>query len=799
MEKYEKLGLFYLGKVVDEQKRTVEDDLVLLKSKDLTTHAVIIGMTGSGKTGLGISLIEEAMMDNIPVIANDPKGDLANIALTFPKLRAEDFRPWINVQEASNKGVTPEEYAEVQANLWKNGLADWGQDSSRIETLQRTTVNIYTPGGSGGIGVSVLKSFSAPTPEIIADREAYRDKINVTTTSLLSLIGIEANPLTSREFILISNIFEFNWTANKALSLSELITQIQKPPIDKVGVLDLESFYASKERFTLAMMLNNLLASPGFEAWMEGETLDINGFMYGSSGKPQVSVFSIAHLSDSERMFFVTMLLSEVLTWVRSQPGTSSLRALFYMDEIFGYLPPTANPPSKSPMLTLLKQARAFGLGLVLSTQNPVDLDYKALSNAGTWFIGRLQTQRDKERVIAGLEGAASEGKFDKSRTEQILASLGQRIFYLHSVHEDEPIIFNTRWAMSYLAGPMTKEQLLKLPKREVTTHGDVSNQNASIVTKHRFVSENGANLNTIPVLSPQIKQVFLPPQGRISGEIVYNPYVIGVTDVLYNNAKNNVSITKSYTLVTPIHEGPVPIDWEESKTIDLGPRELGYEPLEGASYAPYPEAVASAKNYDSWKRMLNQHIRTSISLQIYACPGLKTISQADEDERSFKIRIQHVAHEKRDEDLEAMKKKFDVRMQTLENRLTKANQALEKQNALSSQKKLDALVSAGSAVLGAFLGKKTGTASSVSKIGTAVRRTSTAMMSGQGIDQAKENVELLQAQLDEIQVALQGELNEITMKYDQLIEKIETINIRPTSENITIHFIGLAWVPTNN
>lgn len=803
MENYEKLGLFYLGKSYDQESKVLEEELVLLKSKDLTTHAVIIGMTGSGKTGLGISLIEEAMMDNIPVIAIDPKGDLANLALTFPKLKGEDFRPWINVQEASNKGLAPEEYAEAQASLWKKGLADWGQDGSRIENLQRaSTVKIYTPGGTGGVGVSVLKSFAAPPSEIIADREAYRDRINVTTTSLLSLIGIEANPLTSREFILVSNILEFNWTSKKELSLSELISQIQKPPMDKVGVLDLESFYPSKERFTLAMMLNNLLASPGFEAWMEGDALDVNGFMYGPGGKPQVSVFSIAHLSDSERMFFVTMLLSEVLTWVRSQPGTSSLRAILYMDEIFGYLPPTANPPSKSPLLTLLKQARAFGLGLVLSTQNPVDLDYKALSNAGTWFIGRLQTERDKERVIAGLEGAASGGKFDKSRTEQILAGLGQRIFYLHSVHEDEPVIFSTRWAMSYLAGPMTKEQLLKLPKSEVasksesTSNDEMSNEVVGKGSENALGSSNSDRLSAAPVLAPQIKQVFLPPQGRVSGELVYTPSIIGVTDVLYSNAKHGVSLTKSYTLVAPIHEGPVPIDWEESRTIDLAVRELEVEPLEGATYAPYPEAVSNAKNYDSWKKLLNQHIRTSISLQLYSCPELKVVSEADEDERAFKIRLQHVAHEKRDEDLEAMKKKFDVKIQTLETRLSKANQAVEKQNAMSSQKKLDAFVSAGSAVLGALLGKKAVTASSVSKIGTAVRRTSTAMKSGQGIDQAKENVELIEGQLNDLQTELEGELNEITLKYDQLMEKIETIDIRPTSENITIHFVGLAWVP---
>lgn len=417
MQDFEKLGVFYLGKEYDLEEKRLKDELILYKSKDLTTHAVIIGMTGSGKTGLGIGIIEEAAIDNIPVIAIDPKGDLGNLALTFPQLRGEDFLPWVNVHEAANKGLSAEEYANNQAELWRKGLSEWGQDEKRIERLRNAAdVRIYTPGGSAGLGVSLLRSFNAPSREIINDKDAYRDRVDITTNSLLSLLGFNADPFTSREYILISNIFEHTWSKGQNLDLPELISAIQKPPMDKIGVMDVDSFYPSKDRFSLAMMLNSLLASPGFKAWLEGDPMDINRFMYDKDGRPTVSIFSITHLSDSERMFFVTMLLNEVLSWVRSQPGTGSLRAILYMDELFGYLPPIANPPSKAPLLTLLKQARAYGLGLVLSTQNPGDLDYKALSNAGTWFIGRLQTERDKERVLAGLEGAAAAGKFDRAR-----------------------------------------------------------------------------------------------------------------------------------------------------------------------------------------------------------------------------------------------------------------------------------------------------------------------------------------------------------------------------------------------
>ncbi len=811
MQDFEKLGVFYLGKEYDVANKQRQEDLVLLKSKDLTTHAVIIGMTGSGKTGLGISLIEEAMMDNIPVIAIDPKGDLGNLALTFPQLRGEDFRPWINLQEASNKGLSPDDYAASQADLWRTGLSEWGQDGARIEKLRNESeVNIYTPGGSAGIGVSVLKSFNAPPQVIIDDKEAYRDRISVTTISLLSLIGIEADPFTSREYILLSNILEDAWNQGKDLSLPDLINAIQKPPMEKVGVLDLESFYPSKERFPLAMMLNNLIASPGFEAWMEGEALDVNRFFYNASGKPQVSVFSIAHLSDSERMFFVTMLLNEILGWVRSQPGTGSLRAILYMDELFGYLPPTANPPSKGPLLTLLKQARAFGLGLVLSTQNPVDLDYKALSNAGTWFIGRLQTERDKERVLAGLEGAAAGGTFDKARTEEILAGIGQRVFYLHSVHEDEPVIFNTRWVMSYLAGPLTKDQIRALPTNKRPEAQPVqqaqldpqlqSQTQSQVASQTKPQTQTPIAMNkTAPVLAPLIKQVYLPVTNGVATNIVYKPSVIGIADVLYNNTKHGVTVSQSYTFLSPIHDGPVAVDWSESNKIDLELREIESVPLDDVAFSNYPSAASDAKNYETWKRLFTQYIRTNVSLKLMYCPGLKAISEFGEEERDFRIRLQHLAHEKRDDDLEAMKMKYASKIQTLENRLQKAEQTVEKQSTKASQKKMDAVVSAGSAIFGAFFGRKSISATSMSKIGTAVKSTSRALKSGEGIDQAQELLESITLQLEELKLELEGQLTEINTKYDVLKEELEEIDIRAISENITVHLVGLAWEPVSN
>ncbi len=452
MHDFEKLGVFYLGRKHDLAEGQTLDELLLYDASDLTTHGVCVGMTGSGKTGLCISLLEEAALDGIPAIVIDPKGDMGNLMLAFDDLQPQSFLPWIDHDEATRNGRTPEEQAAFIAGLWRDGLAQWGQGPERLAAFRDAAeVAIYTPGSTAGLPVSVLSSFAAPPPAVAADAGALGDRIENSVSGLLSLIGIEADPVRSREHILLANILQAAWTQGRSLDLAGLIREIQEPPFERVGVFDLESFYPSKDRFSLAIALNNLLASPGFAAWLQGQPLDIPSLLFAPGGKPRISIMSIAHLSDAERMFFVTILLNEIVSWMRAQTGTSSLRALLYMDEIFGYFPPTAQPPSKKPMLTLLKQARAYGLGVLLATQNPVDLDYKGLANTGTWFIGRLQTERDKMRVLDGLEGAsaASGAAFDRGQLDSVLSGLGKRVFLMHNVHEDAPVIFQTRWAMS--------------------------------------------------------------------------------------------------------------------------------------------------------------------------------------------------------------------------------------------------------------------------------------------------------------------------------------------------------------
>ncbi len=467
---------FYLGREYDQATdNTLDDKPLLYKSNDLTTHAVCVGMTGSGKTGLCVSLLEEAALDQIPAIIIDPKGDLGNLMLGFSELKPSDFRPWIDESVAERKGMTPDAFATDTAALWKTGLDKWGLNTDSIKQLNDSVERvIFTPGASHGIPMTVLKSFDAPPKALRDDVDAFRQRISSSASGLLALLGIDADPVRSREHILLSNVLKHEWNEGRNLAIADMIQEIIDPPFEKIGVMDVESVYPKKERSKLAMDLNNLLASPSFAGWMEGQPLNVAELYYGvdeqGNKKPRQSIISIAHLDDAQRMFFVTILLNEVIAWMRTQPGTGSLRALLYMDEVFGYFPPTANPPSKEPMLLLLKQARAFGLGCVLATQNPVDLDYKGLSNAGTWFIGRLQTERDKMRVMEGLEGASAQAGnlFDKQAMERTLAGVGSRVFLMNNVHDDQPTLFHTRWAMSYLAGPLAIGQIRTLMTDEI-------------------------------------------------------------------------------------------------------------------------------------------------------------------------------------------------------------------------------------------------------------------------------------------------------------------------------------------
>lgn len=795
MQEFEKLGAFYLGRPFDLKEKKPKDGLLLYDSKDLVTHAVCVGMTGSGKTGLCITLLEEAAIDGIPAIIIDPKGDLANLLLTFPNLTPQDFEPWVNEGDAQKRNISVSEYAAQQANTWKEGLAQWGQDGERIKRLRDAAdFCVYTPGSNAGMPVSILKSFVAPPEAIRQDNESLSERINTTVTSLLGLIGIEADPIRSREHILLSNILNQEWTAGRDLDIAALIQKVQAPPITKIGVMDLDSFFPADDRFQLAMTLNHLLASPSFASWMEGEPLDIQKFLYTQTGKPRLAIFSIAHLADAERMFFVSLLLNQVLGWMRMQSGTTSLRAILYMDEIFGYFPPVANPPSKLPLLTLLKQGRAFGLGVVLATQNPVDLDYKGLANTGTWFIGRLQTERDKARVLEGLEGvAAGTGmKFDKQEMEQLLAGLSKRIFLMNNVHDDAPEVFETRWAMSYLRGPLTRAQIKSLMDPLKQT---IAPPAAAVSTTSTIAS--APSQNERPVLPPEITQYYIPVRSSrdANASLSYHPMLLGVADVRYSSSKA-VDVTQQLTLLGSITDGPVDVDWSQAVSIDLPMEDLESEPEAEASFVDVPNQATKTKSYATWRKDFASWIYRNQRIELLESPSLDIASNPRETEGDFRVRLQQIAREKRDDAVEELRRKYAPKFEQLEERKRRAEQAVEREREQAKGQKLQTAISVGATLLSSFLGRKRASMSTIGRATTAVRGAGRSMKEAEDVNRAEDNVMAIEQRLADLDAEFKAETATLERSFDPQTEQLETVSLKPTKANIAVKLLTLAWAP---
>lgn len=799
MEDFEKLGAFYLGRPFDLKEKKAKEGLLLYDSKDLVTHAVCVGMTGSGKTGLCIALLEEAAIDGIPSIVIDPKGDLPNLLLTFPELKPDNFAPWINEADAQKKNLSPAEYAAQQAEFWKKGLAEWGQDGKRIERLRNAAdFRVYTPGSNAGIPVSILKSFSAPPVEIRNDAELLTERVNTTVTSLLGLIGIDADPIKSREHILMSNIFNKEWSEGRDFDIAGLIHQIQSPPITKIGVMDLESFFPAKDRFELAMALNNLLAAPGFASWMEGEPLDIPQILHTDDGKPRVAIFSIAHLDDAQRMFFVSLLLNQVLGWTRSQTGTTSLRTILYMDEIFGYFPPVANPPSKLPLLTLLKQGRAFGVGVVLATQNPVDLDYKGLSNTGTWFIGRLQTERDKDRVLEGLEGVAagSGQKFDRQEMEQILAGLGSRVFLLNNTHDDGPEVFESRWAMSYLRGPLTRAQIKTLmdPVKSQPTTSTESFQTAAVTTPQSITAQSQKQA---PVLPPDVTQLFIPIRSSAASNAkqVYLPTVFGSAEIRYSASKT-VDMSEQLTLLASISDSPVAVDWSQAAEMEVPISDLEKSPQPEAEFADVPAAGTKSRNYEGWKKDFANWVYRNRRLELMESPRLKIVSNPGESERDFRVRLQLLAREQRDAAVEKLRQRYAPKIAQLEDKKRRAEQAVAREAEQAKSQKLQTAISFGSTLLSSFLGRKSLSLTTLGRATTAARGVGRSMKEAEDVGRAQETVETMGQRILELDEQFKADVEALDRSFDPQTEPLEKVSLKPTKSNIDVRLLTFAWAP---
>jgi hypothetical protein len=783
---YESLGSFYLGREVDKVTGADQPDLVLYDSRDLTTHAVCVGMTGSGKTGLCLSLLEEAAIDGIPTLAIDPKGDLGNLLLTFPGLQPQDFAPWVDGGEAARKGQSKDVYAAATAETWRKGLQDWGQDGERIQRFKDAAeVEIYTPGSTAGRALSILRSFDAPSAELLSDGAALGERIGSTVAGLLGLLGIDADPVQSREHILLAQLLHDAWSNARNLDLAALIQGIQKPPFDTVGVLDVETFYPAKDRLQLAMRLNHLLAAPGFAAWMKGEPLDIQQLLYTAAGKPRIAIVSIAHLNDAERMFVVTLLLSAVVAWMRRQSGTSSLRALVYMDEIFGYFPPTAMPPSKQPLLTLMKQARAFGIGVVLATQNPVDLDYKGLSNAGTWLIGRLQTERDKARVIDGLL-SSSGGGLDRAQLEALLANLSARVFLMRNVHDDAPVLFRSRWALSYLRGPLTLPEIARLQPAQI----DARSQPASSGLNS---PESGAALPASkPVVPANINEYFL--DSLSTNDAMFLPRVLGTVRLHFMDKASGIDSWQTQTYVAPFGHNEA-VDWANAEVRTDSVESSAQQAPAHARYASIPSSALRAQSYANWGKDLARHAYEHGGLSVWRCALTRTVSAPGSTEIEFRAQVALALREKRDAAVEALRKKYAPRLTTLEDQVRRAEDRMQRERNQLSEQKMHTALSVGSSILGALLGRKKISATNVGRIGTAARGASRIGRESGDVARAEESLEVLQQRRTDLDNEFAEETRRLQSQFEPAAATIDRVVIKPRKSDIDVKEVALAWV----
>ena len=776
---YENLKLFYIGK---EKTNGQNFAPLVYKNKDLTTHAAIIGMTGSGKTGLGISLLEEAAIDNIPSIIIDPKGDMGNLLLTFPNLQGSDFEPWIEEQDAVNNGLSIAELALKTAQTWKNGVEADFQNQERIQKLKDSAdFTIYTPGSASGVQISILSSFKAPSVEVLEDNELLVSLINSTVSSILSLID-EKDDSSSKEFILISTIFMNSYANQKDLSLEELITCIVTPPFSKVGIFDLETFFPQSERLKLALKLNTIIANPSFKSWIEGEPLDISNLLYDESGKAKVSIFSIAHLNDSQRMFFVSLLLNQMVSWMRIQEGTTSLKALLYMDEIFGYFPPNANPPSKQPMLTLLKQARSFGVGIILSTQNPVDIDYKGLANIGTWFIGRLQTKQDKEKVIDGLSSAV-EGKIDKNKMENLLSNLEKRTFIMKNINEDGIKIFQTRWTLSYLKGPITKEQIkFLMVNKTVNFVSKPEIQKTKVETTNRQNSPK-------PIIPNLIEQKYLYTSQ--SESYYLQAYLVFKCSVHFSDTSKNIDQTNELNYKSYLQKEASNINFEELEEF----KENSFETNErvNSNYYETPIFIQNEKELKQIQKDFTDYIYRNSKLSLYKNEDLKIISKQNESLTDFKIRIQDRLNEKIDEQIESLQLKFSKTNDSIDDKLNKLFDKLEKEQFQANTTTTDAIISIGTSLLGAFFGKST-TATTLGKVASSAKGATKILKEKSDVKYVESEIQQLQSEKEELQKTLENEISKINEENKISNFQIEEIFIKPKRTDIFNVKLELLW-----
>ncbi len=790
----------------------------MIATEAFTTHGVIVGMTGSGKTGLGVVLIEEVLRSGTPVIAIDPKGDLTNLHLMFPGLSGPEFRPWIDESQADNAGQTPDEFAAAQASMWSDGLAGWGISGSDIGVVRDAVdVTVYTPGSTSGVPLDLVGSLQVPAD--MSDGETVADEIDGYVSGLLGLVGIAADPLSSREHILLSNLINHAWTQGRTLDLTILVGQVAAPPIRKLGVFDIDQFFPEPDRMALAMRLNGLLASASFAAWAAGEPLDIDAMLTHPDGRPRCAVVTTAHLSDEERQFVTSLLLSKLVTWMRRQSGTTDLRVMLYMDEVAGYLPPTENPPTKKPIMTLMKQARAFGVGVVLATQNPVDIDYKAISNAGTWMIGRLQTERDKARLLDGMTSAA--GGVDVDAIGATISGLGKREFVLRRAGKDTTEVFTSRWAMSYLRGPMTRDQIASITQRgptatpatatpdtatpDTATPDTVTPDAVRPTTATPEPAGADDATSVMPAVAPGIAvrhvDVAAPWLVDVGGDpaaTVRQPAVLARVALRYDDTKAGLVHDTEYEAVLfPLAD---PVDVSAARAVDYDERDLRPDPPAVASYA-FTDAPIDAKAWWSQvERDLRDHLVRVLTVDLPVNAGLKLYGRPGESPDQFAARCDAAATETADRDTAALRSKYESRAVKLRDQLAAAQDRVDVLEEEADGKRNSELLSTAGSVLGGLLGGRKSAGGLLGGLlgnaGSAARRRGSTSASAERVDAAENKTERIAAQIRDLEGELDADLSDIAQRASNAAADVTTMSIGLEKTDVKVTQICLAWLP---
>ncbi len=800
---------FLLGGQIDPATHERSNHPTTIASGDLTTHGVIVGMTGSGKTGLGIVVVEEALSAGVPTLLIDPKGDLTNLCLTFPQLASADFQPWVNEGDASKAGQSVPQFAAAQAKAWTDGLVGWAIGPDRIAALRDSVMfTIYTPGSSAGVALNIVGSLQAPAD--VTDAEVVGDEIEGFVSGLLSLVDIDADPLSSREHILLSNLILNEWMAGRSLDLPTLVGMIQQPPIRKLGVFELDQFFPQKDRMALAIRLNGLLASPSFGAWMAGPPLDIESMLRTADGKPRCAIVTTAHLSDQERQFVTTLILSKLVTWMRRQSGTTDLRALLYMDEVAGYLPPTAMPPTKKPIMTLMKQARAFGVGVVLSTQNPVDVDYKALSNAGTWMIGRLQTDQDKQRLLDGMSAAS--GGVDISEIGSTIAGLARREFVLRRAGKDHPEVFTTRWAMSYLRGPLTRDQIATLmadqkAAGEPADPGGSSRSEAeaspSIGTASPSIGSDETGMLPEVAAGVMVRwaDIAAPWLTAIGGDARggrYEASIVARVALRYDDDKAELIHDEEYeAVIFPLAE---PIDVSRAVAVDYDDRDLRPD---APSPCVYRLPNAAVKNKTLWSRVerdLIDHLVRSRTVDLQANRDLKLYSRPGESAADFTARCLSAANDLADKEIAALRSKYADKVTRLQTQIQAAEDRAEILDTQRKGRRNEEVLSTAGSILGGLLGGRRtrgGMLGSIlGKAGSAAGRRTRSATADDRLDAAENKLEGLHRQLEDLEAELAQEVTDIDAKWMAMAKQITTLPVGLERTDVKVTQLALGWIP---